>query len=164
MRQEDFEEGSVAKSLPYQKHTYSAMDILILNNCSNCNKEEWTRILSPYYLCADCSVPKCPKCQDTEVMFVVTLQDERRTTQILKCLSEDCMFSEDIPIDYSKKSNTEYPNNRRWSLKVRNCVSRKLNFDIWNLVYHNANASWGMKTLFFVPQLAFVLSYTNVDM
>ena len=111
------------------------MDILILNSCSNfdCKKEEWTPILSNYYVCSDCTtLPKCPKCQNTEVMFVVSLKNEVRTTQVLKCLSEDCLYSEDHSIDADFKKSEKGQNARRCSLKAktRKFVCRKLNFDV----------------------------------
>ena len=129
-----------------EKQISLVMDILILNNCSNCFKEEWTTLTSPYYLCSECCVLKCPECQETEVMFVVNLQNERRGTKILMCLNVDCLYSEDGPD--ADRSN-EYHYSRRWSLKQKNCVSRKLSFDLWVFfLYHKTNSSWGIETLF----------------
>ena len=108
------------------------MDILILNSCTLCMKEEWTPILSNYYVCSECNHPHCPKCKDTEVMFVVSLKNEARTTQVLKCLSEDCLYSEDHSIDADLKKSEKGQNARRCSLKAktRKFVCRKLNFDV----------------------------------
>ena len=111
----------------HEKQTSLVMDILMLNNCANCFKEEWTALTSPYYLCSECCIPKCPECQETEVMFVVNLKNERRATKILMCLNEDCLYSEDGP---DADGSSAYHYSRRWSLKQRNCVSRKLNFDL----------------------------------
>ena len=108
----------------HEKQTSLVMDILMLNNCAKCFKEEWTTITSPYYLCSECCIPTCPECQETEVMFVVNLNNEKRPTKILMCLNDDCLYSDGPDADGS-----EYHYSRRWSLKQRNCVSRKLNFD-----------------------------------
>ena len=129
-----------------EEHISLVMDILILNNCYNCFKEEWTTITSPYYLCSECCVPKCPECQETEVMFVVNLKNDRRETKILMCLNVDCLYSEDGPD--ADRSNASH-SSRRWSLKQKHCVSRKLNFDLWEFfLYHRTNSSWGIETLF----------------
>ena len=133
------------QSNPHKKRTSPVMDILILNNCSNCFKEEWTTLTSPNYLCSECCIPKCPECQETEVMFVVEHKNERKAMKILMCLNEDCLYSEDGP---DAVGNNAYHYSRRWSLKLRNCVRRKLNFDFWFFWYLKTNSSWGMETLF----------------
>ena len=116
----------------FRRNRSLVMDVLILNNCYNCFKEEWTTITSPYYLCSECCVPQCPECQETEVMFVVNLKNDRRETKILMCLNVDCLYSEDGPD--ADRSNAFYYS-RRWSLKQKKCVSRKLNFDLWEFFF-----------------------------
>ena len=102
------------------------MEILILNNCSGCTKEEWTTVVSPYYLCSDCCIHKCPECKETEVMFMVSQRNEKRKTKILKCLNEDCLYThEGRTFDFE---DHDEDNTKKWSLKVRQCVKRKLVF------------------------------------
>ena len=115
-------------SVAYRLYQRSVvMEILTLNNCSQCFKKEWTSIMSPYYLCADCGIPKCPECKKTEVLYVVSLRNGKRATKILKCLSVDCLYSDDEPTDENNDDGGQY--SRRWSLKKRKCVSRRLKFD-----------------------------------
>ena len=105
------------------------MDILILNKCYNCNKEEWTSITSPYYVCSDCCTLRCPKCQEIEVMFVVSIKNEENITHVLNCLNEDCVHSENGSTEEDLYKNEEGHMARRFSLKRRNCVKRKLDFE-----------------------------------
>ena len=107
------------------------MDILILQSCVQCKTKEWTPIVSPSFVCSKCQIQKCPECKNTEVMYLVTLKDEVRTTKIRKCLSEDCIYSEDYLIDadfYNKSEKGQIT--RRRTLKPRKFVCRKLNFDV----------------------------------
>lgn len=66
------------------------MSIYQKARCCECNKLYWTTRMEAIYTCDKCSTPKCPLCNDVNIIYIVAKTKECKTTKFLRCLSPNC--------------------------------------------------------------------------
>ena len=81
------------------------MSIYQKARCCECNKLYWTTRMEAIYTCDKCSTPKCPLCNDVNIIYIVAKTKECKTTKFLRCLSVTLIYCKcRITMDTNKLS------------------------------------------------------------